>query len=115
MFIETEATPNPATLKFLPGRDVLGDRGTADFTSTEEAAGRSPLAERLFGLGDVARVFLANAAVGVQHAHRSPCDDDGHHQHGLWSTTTKPAKRCRVAFAAIGPQQQRRGRRQAQG
>lgn len=42
MFIETEATPNPATLKFLPGRDVLGDRGTADFTSTEEAAGRSP-------------------------------------------------------------------------
>ena len=42
MFIETEATPNPATLKFLPGRDVMGDRGTADFTSHEEAAGRSP-------------------------------------------------------------------------
>ena len=65
MFIETEATPNPATLKFLPGRDVLGDRGTADFTSTEEAAGRSPLAERLFGLGDVARVFFGSDFVTV--------------------------------------------------
>mgnify|MGYP000244336974 CR=1 FL=1 len=65
MFIETEATPNPATLKFLPGRDVMGDRGTADFTSHEEAAGRSPLAERLFGLGDVARVFFGSDFVTV--------------------------------------------------
>ena len=65
MFIETEATPNPATLKFLPGRDVMGDRGTADFTSVEEAAGRSPLAERLFGLGDVARVFFGSDFVTV--------------------------------------------------
>ena len=65
MFIETEATPNPATLKFLPGRDVLGDRGTADFTSAGEAAGRSPLAERLFGLGDVARVFFGSDFVTV--------------------------------------------------
>jgi NFU1 iron-sulfur cluster scaffold homolog, mitochondrial len=57
MFIETEGTPNPATLKFLPGREVMGDRGTADFASAEAAA-RSPLATKLFGLPGVARVFL---------------------------------------------------------
>ncbi|MBR0681407.1 NifU family protein [Roseomonas eburnea] len=65
MFIETEATPNPATLKFLPGRDVLGDRGTADFTAAEEAAGRSPLAERIFQVGSVGRVFLGSDFVTV--------------------------------------------------
>ncbi len=65
MFIETEATPNPATLKFLPGRDVLGDRGTADFTAAEDAAGRSPLAERVFQVGEVARVFLGGDFVTV--------------------------------------------------
>jgi NFU1 iron-sulfur cluster scaffold homolog, mitochondrial len=58
MFIETESTPNPATLKFLPGRDVMGEgRGTADFASAEAAA-RSPLAARIFALPGVARVFL---------------------------------------------------------
>lgn len=64
MFIETEATPNPATLKFLPGQDVMGARGTADFTSAE-SAGRSPLAERLFALDGVARVFLGADFVTV--------------------------------------------------
>ncbi|PHK95030.1 NifU family protein [Pseudoroseomonas rhizosphaerae] len=64
MFIETEATPNPATLKFLPGQDVMGGRGTADFTSAE-GAGRSPLAERLFALDGVARVFLGADFVTV--------------------------------------------------
>ncbi|HWL81102.1 MAG TPA: NifU family protein [Roseomonas sp.] len=64
MFIETEATPNPATLKFLPGQDVMGLRGTADFTSAE-SAGRSPLAERLFGLEGVARVFLGGDFVTI--------------------------------------------------
>ncbi|MBE9603619.1 NifU family protein [Acetobacteraceae bacterium H6797] len=64
MFIETEGTPNPATLKFLPGQDVLGDRGTADFTS-EEAASRSPLATRLFEMSGVARVFLGADFVTV--------------------------------------------------
>ncbi|MDQ1080988.1 NifU family protein [Pseudoroseomonas cervicalis] len=64
MFIETEATPNPATLKFLPGQDVMGSRGTADFTSAESAA-RSPLAERLFGLDGVARIFLGSDFVTV--------------------------------------------------
>ncbi|MFC3125237.1 NifU family protein [Pseudoroseomonas globiformis] len=64
MFIETESTPNPATLKFLPGQDVLGARGTADFTSVAAAA-PSPLAERLFTLDGVARVFLGADFVTV--------------------------------------------------
>ena len=56
MFIQTEQTPNPASLKFLPGRDVLGS-GTANFTNPQEAA-RSPLAERLFDIDGVTGVFL---------------------------------------------------------
>ncbi|TPG58061.1 NifU family protein [Roseomonas nepalensis] len=64
MFIETEATPNPATLKFLPGQPVMGERGTADFISAE-AAGRSPLAASLFELEGVARVFLGADFVTV--------------------------------------------------
>jgi Fe-S cluster biogenesis protein NfuA len=64
MFIETEGTPNPATLKFLPGREVMGDRGTADFASAEAAA-RSPLASRIFALPGVARVFLGSDFVTV--------------------------------------------------
>ncbi len=64
MFIETEDTPNPATLKFLPGgRDVMGS-GTADFTSGS-AATRSPLASALFSLDGVARVFLGADFVTV--------------------------------------------------
>jgi Fe-S cluster biogenesis protein NfuA len=56
MFIQTEQTPNPATLKFLPGRPVM-DSGVADFTSPEDSA-QSPLALRLFELGGVAGVFF---------------------------------------------------------
>ena len=56
MFIQTEATPNPASLKFLPGREVLG-AGTAEFRSADEAGG-SPLAQRLFALPSVGGVFL---------------------------------------------------------
>ena len=56
MFIQTEQTPNPATLKFLPGREVMG-QGTANFTDPAEAA-RSPLAERLFQIEGVVGVFL---------------------------------------------------------
>lgn len=63
MFIETEGTPNPATLKFLPGRYVM-DAGTADFASPASAA-RSPLALALFDLDGVARVFLGNDFVTV--------------------------------------------------
>lgn len=57
MFIQTEQTPNPATLKFLPGRTVL-DTGTADFPTAEEAKSQSPLATRLFGIEGVVAVFL---------------------------------------------------------
>ncbi len=56
MFIETEGTPNPATLKFLPGQTIL-PAGTADFPDAD-AALASPLAHNLFGLPGVARVFL---------------------------------------------------------
>jgi Fe-S cluster biogenesis protein NfuA len=63
MFIETEGTPNPATLKFLPGRDVMGG-STADF-ATEAAATRSPLASSLFALPGVARVFLGGDFVTI--------------------------------------------------
>ena len=63
MFIETEGTPNPATLKFLPGRDVMG-AGTADFAGPD-LAGRSPLASALFALPGVARVFLGGDFVTV--------------------------------------------------
>lgn len=57
MFIETESTPNPATLKFLPGRSVMGEAGTADFVAGDDAA-RAPMAGRLLALDGVARVFL---------------------------------------------------------
>lgn len=57
MFIQTESTPNPATLKFLPGQDVLGAGHTADF-STREAAERSPLAKALFEVDGVSAVFF---------------------------------------------------------
>lgn len=63
MFIQTEQTPNPATLKFLPGRAVM-DAGTADFPNLE-AARRSPLAERLFGVDGIAGVFLGSDFVTV--------------------------------------------------
>lgn len=63
MFIETEGTPNPATLKFQPGRDVMGTR-TADFASAE-TAGRSPLASAIFALPGVSRVFLGGDFITV--------------------------------------------------
>lgn len=63
MFIQTEATPNPATIKFLPGQEVLKS-GTAEFSSAEDAA-ISPLAQRLFSLQGVNLVFLATDFVSV--------------------------------------------------
>ena len=65
MFIQTEQTPNPATLKFLPGRAVLGAGGTADFAAPEEATGRSPLAEALFGVDGITGVFLGADFISV--------------------------------------------------
>jgi len=63
MFIQTEATPNPATLKFLPGRTVLAS-GTLDMRDPEEAS-RSPLAERLFGVKGVNGVFFGTDFITV--------------------------------------------------
>ncbi|MES2752086.1 MAG: NifU N-terminal domain-containing protein, partial [Pseudomonadota bacterium] len=63
MFIQTEATPNPATLKFIPGRPVL-DNGTLEFTD-KAAAVRSPLAERLFNVPGVTGVFYGSDFVTV--------------------------------------------------
>jgi Fe-S cluster biogenesis protein NfuA len=63
MFIQTEQTPNPATLKFLPGIAVM-PVGTANFT-TREATARSPLAERLFSLPEVSGVFLGGDFITV--------------------------------------------------
>jgi Fe-S cluster biogenesis protein NfuA len=63
MFIQTESTPNPATLKFLPGRSVM-EEGTADFASAE-AALRSPLAKRLFAVDGVTGVFFGSDFVSV--------------------------------------------------
>ena len=72
MFIQTEATPNPATLKFLPGRTVLAN-GTLDMPDPAHAA-QSPLAERLFEIPGVAGVFLGSDFVTVTKA-------DGDWQH----------------------------------
>ncbi len=66
MFIETETTPNPATLKFLPGEPVMTS-GTREFT-TPEQAGASPLADALFALGDVTGVFFGRDFVSVTAA-----------------------------------------------
>ncbi len=63
MFIQTEATPNPATLKFLPGRTVMPE-GTLDLRDVDQAQ-RSPLAERLFGIDGVSGVFFGSDFVTV--------------------------------------------------
>lgn len=63
MFIQTEPTPNPATLKFIPGRSVLGD-GTVDYRSKSEASG-SPLATRIFDIDGVTGVFLGSDFISV--------------------------------------------------
>lgn len=72
MFIQTEATPNPATLKFIPGRVVL-DSGTLEFANPEAAA-RSPLAQRLFAVPGVNGVFYGSDFITVTK-------NDGEWQH----------------------------------
>ena len=66
MFIQTEQTPNPATLKFLPGRDVVS-KGVVDFTDPEQAQ-KSPLARRVFAVEGVTAVFLGADFVTVTKA-----------------------------------------------
>ena len=63
MFIQTEDTPNPSTLKFIPGKDVMSE-GTAHFSSIGEAS-HSPLARRLFGVEGVSDVFLGSDFISV--------------------------------------------------
>lgn len=63
MFIQTENTPNPATVKFIPGVEVMPS-GVAEFM-TAEAAARSPLAERIFGIAGVKSVFFGRDFVSV--------------------------------------------------
>jgi len=63
MFIQTEATPNPATLKFLPGRAVL-EAGTLDMP-TRETAAKSPLAARLFDIPNIGGVFFGSDFISV--------------------------------------------------
>ena len=76
MLIQTETTPNPATLKFLPGQKVMPS-GTRDFATPEEAEA-SPLAEAIFSTGDVEGVFFGSdfisvtAAPGVDWVHLKP-------------------------------------------
>jgi len=73
MFIQTEATPNPATLKFIPGQEVLqGD--PRDFRDAQEAAAQSPLAGRLFEIENVCGVFLGSDFIAVTK-------EDGEWQH----------------------------------
>jgi Fe-S cluster biogenesis protein NfuA len=66
MYIETETTPNPATLKFLPGRSVM-ETGTREFTSPE-AAETSPLARALFDIGEITGVFFGSDFISITAA-----------------------------------------------
>ena len=71
MFIQTEDTPNPQVLKFLPGRDVLGEGGVREFIDREEAHA-SPLAEALFSLDGVTRVFFGSDFLTVTRGADAP-------------------------------------------
>jgi Fe-S cluster biogenesis protein NfuA len=75
MFIQTETTPNPATLKFLPGRAVMAE-GTVDFPD-KEAGKLSPLAARLFSIPEVERVFFGSDFITVTK--REAKDTDWRH------------------------------------
>lgn len=66
MFIQTEDTPNPSTVKFIPGQKIL-ESGTMDFASRADAS-RSPLAIRLFGIVGITRVFFSADFVSVSKA-----------------------------------------------
>lgn len=65
MFIQTEATPNPQTLKFIPGREVMVDGSTAFYTDIEQAGKESPLAHNLLELKHISAVFLGSDFITV--------------------------------------------------
>ena len=89
MFIQTEETPNPATLKFLPGRDVLPGE-TRDFRNADEA-GVSPLASRIFAIDGVSGVFLGQDFVTVT---RDAAEEEGEEEidHEKHPSTYLPRK-----------------------
>ena len=101
MFIQTEATPNPATLKFIPGRTVL-DSGTMEFAN-REAAARSPLAERLFAVPGVTGVFYGSDFVTVTK-------DDSDWQHLKPGDPRRHHGALHVRRAAVGRRQRRQRR-----
>lgn len=73
MFIQTEATPNPATMKFLPGCAIM-ETGTAYFTAGDDAAS-SPLAQRLFAIDGVAGIFLGTDFITITKQQGNEWDD----------------------------------------
>ena len=104
MFIQTEATPNPATLKFIPGRAVL-DAGTMEFAN-REAAARSPLAERLFDVPGVTGVFYGSDFVTV-----TKDDSDWQHLKPAILGAIMEHYMSGTPLLADGSVEQRRGRR----
>lgn len=74
MFIQTEPTPNPASLKFLPGRTVMPS-GTADFPAADKAESASPLASRLFEVDGVTGVFLGSDFITITKASATEWQD----------------------------------------
>jgi Fe-S cluster biogenesis protein NfuA len=74
MYIQTEQTPNPSTLKFVPGQTVLKD-GTATFKNKEEASGTSPLAQILFEIPDVEQVFFGMDFITITKSEDSDWND----------------------------------------
>lgn len=72
MFIQTESTPNPSTLKFIPGEPVMG-QGAANFARREDAA-KSPLADALFHINGVEAVYFGADFISVTKAAEKPWD-----------------------------------------
>jgi hypothetical protein len=95
MFIQTETTPNPEVLKFLPGREVLGE-GAREFRTAEEGDA-SPLAEALFRLGDVNRVFFGPDFLTVTKAEGATSCSASSSRPPAWSgcTCAAPARAAR--------------------
>ena len=103
MFIQTEATPNPATLKFLPGRPVL-ETGTLDMPD-RAAAAQSPLAERLFDIPNVGGVFFGSDFISVTKTARRMAADqagDARRHHGALHDRRAAARQRRGERAAGG-------------
>jgi Fe-S cluster biogenesis protein NfuA len=104
MFIQTEATPNPATLKFIPGKDVLGE-GAVDFRDRREASA-SPLAMRLFGVDGVSGVFLGGDFISVtkgdvEWSHIKPAVLGAIMEHYLSGAPTMEGEDAQVTAAGI--------------